>query len=204
MQKVGVSICTHCMKETDEFCYYLPLLNVFFEVVENRLGHYMAVVPGNSNVKITIIGRPKMYKGLPLEFHVRCTKEGRTDEITIRPNKRVCPHCYRERREIRYLSSLTGYLPTYTIAIVGRPAVGKSGWTNSCIYGRGKKDTSRLARARQGFVRPVKLVATQMNERDRLIKEMFLTDRRGNEKTLILLCDTPGELLTQDAQTQGS
>ena len=56
MQKVGVSICTHCMKETDEFCYYLPLLNVFFEVVENRLGHYMAVVPGNSNVKITIIG----------------------------------------------------------------------------------------------------------------------------------------------------
>lgn len=46
MQKVGVSICTHCMKETDEFCYYLPLLNVFFEVVENRLGHYIGCCAG--------------------------------------------------------------------------------------------------------------------------------------------------------------
>ena len=204
MQKAGISICTHCMKESEEFCYYLSSQNVFFELVKNPLGHYKTEVPGNTNADIILVGRPKMYKGLPIKFTVRCVREGKTDEITIQPDKRVCPHCYREKREITYLSSFTGFIPTYTIAVVGRPSVGKSGWANSCIFENGINEKTRFIRSRSVFSRHIRLNTTQMNERNGLIQELFLTDKKGKAKALILLCDTPGELLTQDIKSRGA
>ena len=42
-----------------------------------------------------------------------------------------------------------------------------------------------------------------MTERSGLIQELFLTNKRGKVKALILICDTPGELLTQDREIRG-
>ena len=43
-----------------------------------------------------------------------------------------------------------------------------------------------------------------MTERNGLIQELFLTNKKGKVKALILLCDTPGELLTQDREIRGA
>lgn len=201
MQKTGKLICTHCMKETSEFCYYKPFLNIIFEVVKNKFGHYMLTTSENSDVKLTMIGKPDMKRGLPLKFRVRYSKDGQNGEFTALPSQRICPHCYWERKEIQYLSPYTGYYPTYTIAIVGMPSVGKSGWSNSCISEKAKKDAA--IRFRKGCVESERLVANQMPERNKLIKELILIDEKGKDKALILLCDTPGELLTQDAEVRG-
>ena len=185
MQKTGKLICTHCMKETNEFCYYKPFLNIFFEVVKNKFGHYMLTVSENSDVKLTMIGKPDMKRGLPLKFRVRYRKDGRNGEFTALPSQRICPHCYRERKEIQYLSPYTGYYPTYTIAIVGMPSVGKSGWSNSCISEKAKKDAA--IRFRKGCVESERLVANQMPERNKLIKELILIDEKGKDKALTYL-----------------
>lgn len=203
MQRAGYSICTYCMKETQEFWYYLPMSNICFRLIKNIFGHYMAQVIGSSEAKVTLTGNPKLYNGLPIEFRVSCLYQGRSEEFTIQPDKRICPHCYEERKKITYLSSLTGYAPTYTIAVVGRPSTGKTGWANSCIYGRRQVGIGKSIRSKQILSQHVRLNATQMTERNGLIQELFLTDKRGKVKALILLCDTPGELLTQDREIRG-
>lgn len=203
MQRIGYSICAHCMKETQEFWYYLPLLNICFRLVKNKFGHYATEVIGDDTSKIIVLGSPKLYNGLPVEFRIRCTHGNRTEEFTIQPDKRICPHCYEEKKKIVYLCSLTGYVPTFTIAVVGRPSAGKTGWANSCIYGKEQEGIKKFIHSKRILSQYIRLNATQMTERDGLIQELFLTDKKGKVKALILLCDTPGELLTQGRETRG-
>ena len=94
MQRTGDSKCAYCMKETKEFWYYLPFLDVCFRLEKNEMGHYRAKVTGDSEAEITLLGRPKLYNGLPQEFRIRCLHEGTSEEFTIQPDKRICPHCY--------------------------------------------------------------------------------------------------------------
>ena len=203
MQRTGDSKCAYCMKETKEFWYYLPFLDVCFRLEINEMGHYRAKVTGDSEAEITLLGRPKLYNGLPQEFRIRCLHEGTSEEFTIQPDKRICPHCYKDKKKITYLSSLTGYVPTYTIAVVGRPSTGKTGWANSCIYGSRKAGIGKFIYSKRILSQHVRLNATQMTERNGLIQEFFLTNKRGKVKALILLCDTPGELLTQAKEIRG-
>ena len=203
MQRTGDSKCAYCMKETKEFWYYLPFLDVCFRLEKNEMGHYRAKVTGDSEAEITLLGRPKLYNGLPQEFRIRCLHEGTSEEFTIQPDKRICPHCYKDKKKITYLSSLTGYVPTYTIAVVGRPSTGKTGWANSCIYGSRKAGIGKFIYSKRILSQHVRLNATQMTERNGLIQEFFLTNKRGKVKALILLCDTPGELLTQAKEIRG-
>lgn len=203
MQRTGYSMCAYCMKETKEFWYYLPILNVCFRLMSNILGHYIAEVIGDSEAEVILLGTPKLYNGLPVEFRIRCLHDGKSEEFTIQPDKRICPHCYEERKKITYLSSLTGYVPTYTIAVVGRPSTGKTGWANSCIYGRRGEKIGTFIHSKRILSQYIRLNTTQMTERSGLIQELFLTNKRGKVKALILLCDTPGELLTQDREIQG-
>lgn len=204
MQRTGNAICAYCMKETKEFWFYLPISNVCFRLTENILGHYIAKVMGDSEAEVTLLGSPKLYNGLPVEFRIRCLHDGKSEEFTIQPDKRICPHCYEERKKITYLSSLTGYVPTYTIAVVGKPSAGKTGWANSCIYGRRKEGIGKFIHSKHILSQYVRLNATQMTERNGLIQELFLTNKKGKVKALILLCDTPGELLTQDRELRGA
>ena len=204
MQRTGISKCAYCMKETKEFSYYLPLIDVCFLLEKNGMGDYRARVIGDSEAEITLMGSPKLYNGLPQEFRIRCVYDGKTEEFAIQPDKRICPHCYKERKKISYLSSLTGYVPTYTIAVVGRPSTGKTGWANSCIFGSGKGGIGKFIHSKRILSQHVRLNATQMTDRNGLIQELFLTDKRGKVKALILLCDTPGELLTQSREIRGT
>ena len=104
MQRTGYSMCAYCMKETNEFWYYLSILNVCFRLMRNILGHYIAEVIEDSETEVILLGCPKLYNGLPVEFRIRCLHDGMSEEFTIQPDKRICPHCYEERKKITYLS----------------------------------------------------------------------------------------------------
>lgn len=197
MVKYGKAICLDCMQETSEFMYYIAEDGLVVSVYKNRKGHYR-VKSENIDKKdkpIHIIEKVKLKRGLPLEVTIAYDQK----IVTLAPDKRICPTCYRIGNKIQYLP-YSGYCDTYIIAVVGEPDAGKTAWCKSCAYysnfARWSGENIRFEEL--GYTKE-QLNATTLQETG-LIRQFSVIDKHGKTKANILEMDIPGEIVTLASQ----
>ena len=204
MVPAGKVVCLAEAREIDETYLYIAQDKLVLGVAKNAFGSFK-IYDINKQVEVELEKRPVTRNGLLVKANIRVKfPDGKTKSYIVNNENRICKTCYDNEKKLQFIPTTMGFEDTYIVGVLGRPSVGKSALIDSSTRAITVNEDSHIYLANKSAEEIARYAVTQLGTRKNLVRELKITDKKGNPEVELLVNDTPGEFLTMKKEDRGA